>query len=140
MTPELFERITRGHAMFLTSLPDVRGGGFNKSAIVRSAGEAELFVRAYDRPTQSLYYCVGHLCEGATDRRKENVAEVSCIWADIDFKHHPDLSPEEIDRRLGHCRKLPTRIVDSGGGRHVYWDLSEPIDVTDPAAAREAEE
>src|SRR5262249_598568 len=110
MTPELFERITRGHPLFLTSLPDTKGGGFIKSASVRSADEAELFLRAYDRPTQSTYYCVSHLREGAKERRKENIAEVSCIWADIDFKHHPDLAPEEIVRRLGQSRMPLTRI------------------------------
>src|SRR5215813_11133061 len=35
---------------------------------------------------------------------------------------------------------LPTRIVHSGGGLQVFWDLREPIDVTDPSAAREVEE
>src|SRR5262245_15919609 len=140
MTPELFERITRGHSLFITSLPDTKGGGFTKAAVVRSAAEADLFVKAYDRPTQSTYYSVGHLREGAAERRKETVAEISCVWADIDFKQHPDLSPEEIDRRLGQCHMPPTRIVHSVGARHVYWDLHEPVDVTDPAAAREIEE
>src|SRR5262245_32174865 len=116
MTPEVFDRIARGHALFVTSLPDIKGGGFIKDAIVSSLDEAKLFLKAYDRPTQSTYFCVGHLREGATRRCKENIAEVSCIWADIDFKHHQDLTPEEIERRLGHCRMLPTRIVHSGGG------------------------
>src|SRR5215813_12618018 len=129
MTPELFDRITRGHPLFLASLPDTKGGGFIKQAIVQSADEATAFIKAYDRPTQSTYFCVGHLREGATDRRKENVAEISSVWADIDFKHHPDLTPADIERRLGQCRMLPTRIVHSGGGLQVFWDLREPIDV-----------
>src|SRR5262245_43119042 len=109
MTPEVYERITRGHPLFLTSLPDTKGGGFIKSAIVRSAGEVEQFLKAYDRPTQSTYYCVGHLREGATERRKENISEISSIWADIDFKHHPGLMADEIERRVNQARMRPTR-------------------------------
>src|SRR5215470_13754377 len=140
MTPELFTRITRGHPLFLTSLPDVRGGGFIKQAVVRSADEVNQFIKAYDKPTQSCYFCVGHLREGATDRRKENVAGISCLWADIDFRSHLDMTPDAILRRVAQARRPPTRIVHSGGGYHCYWDLHETIDVISPAAAREVEE
>src|SRR5215471_18012570 len=104
MMPELFDRIARGYPLFLTSLPDVRGGGFIKQGMARTAEEVELFVKAYGRPTQSIYFAVGRLKDGATERLKDTVASVSCIWADIDFKHHPDIPPGEIERRLGWCR------------------------------------
>jgi len=84
MTPELFDRIARGHDMFMMALPDTPGSGHPKQAVARSATEAASLLASWDKPGWGIYYCAGHLREGETRRCKENIAEVSYFWADID--------------------------------------------------------
>jgi hypothetical protein len=140
MTPELFERLTRGYDLHLTALPDTPGSGPVKQAIARSAQEVEALRRAWDRPGVGIYYCTGHLHEEATCRNKENVVATSSLKVDIDFRHHSDLSASEIQRRVGLARLPPTRTVHSGGGLHLFYDLHEPLNVCDPTARREVED
>ncbi len=53
----------------------------------------------------------------------------SLLHADIDFKN-VDLPPDEIKRKLGQLRLLPTIVVSSGHGLHAYWLLREAIIAT----------
>ena len=62
------------------------------------------------------------------------------LWADVDFKHHPGMTPEEIDKRLEQMRNPPTVVVNSGHGRHLYWRLHEPEDLSTEAARRKLTE
>lgn len=67
--------------------------------------------------------------ESAT-RRAGNLRWLQSFWLDIDAKDYP--SPEQclesISRFVNESGVAePTYIVDSGGGYHLYWALSEPI-------------
>jgi hypothetical protein len=57
-------------------------------------------------------------------RCKANVVDTHSIWAEVDFKDHPDIPPEEIRRRvMEEARPKPSAVVSSGHGVHVYWTL-----------------
>ena len=61
-------------------------------------------IAARDKPGPALYYTVAHLAEGGW-RSKENVVASHWVWAEVDFKDHPSVSPEEILRRIKTRRR-----------------------------------
>ena len=61
---------------------------------------------------------------------KVHVAQVPCVWVDVDFKHFPTPS----DAKDAVFRALPfgwSIIVDTGGGYHAYAILQEPAEPED---------
>ena len=114
-----------GHAIEVWSLPNVQGGGSTHRERVHNNVELEKFIARYDHPGRALYHTVAKLKDGMT-RSKEAVETVCFIWADIDFKDHPDVLPEEIRRRVEAIPTKPTLVVFSGHGLHLYWRLNEP--------------
>lgn len=94
----------------------------------------ERFVRRNDEPGRAVYFCVGTLKEGATTRNKQNIAEISFLWANVDFK---DLDLKDVREARAYVeRKLtnliapdgrpypPSCTVFTGHGIHCYWLLS----------------
>ena len=47
-----------------------------------------------------------------------------CFFVDADFKH---LGEDETRRRIAACPLVPSMVVESGGGLHVYWMLKQPF-------------
>jgi hypothetical protein len=72
---------------------------------------------------------------GVTTRRdkgsgkKENVLEVTAFWADMDFKDYG--GEKALQGKLKTFPHLPSIVIHSGGGYHVYWLLKEPNRVED---------
>jgi hypothetical protein len=87
-----------GHPLFVADLPNERGSGNPHHQYVRSEQELQRFIAARDKPGRALYYTVAHLAEGGW-RSKENVVASHWVWAEVDFKDHPSVSPEDILRR-----------------------------------------
>jgi AAA domain len=85
----------------------------------RDPAAIESFVKRYDEPGSAVYYCVGTLKEGATARNKPNVAEISMLHADIDFKHIDD-TRADVERKLKNLKYPPSLMVFSGNGIHAY--------------------
>ena len=80
------------------------------------------------------YHLHEHAYFGVATRRDgsggslENCAHLPALFVDLDFK----LTPEPAARqRLAECPFAPSAIVQSGGGLHAYWLLSEPLDLQD---------
>ena len=88
------------------------------------------FVKKYDVPGRAVYRCVNPLKPGAHRRNIESVGPVERLCVDLDFK---DLvvTPEEIDAKLLQLPLEPTEVRNSGGGRHLVYELNEPIDADD---------
>ena len=129
-----------GSPIFLANLPVVRGRG-QRPYHQYAHNEAELlhFIARYDRPGRSLYFTVATLKEGTT-RSKETVQSACWVWAEVDFKDHPGVPPEEILRRIQAAPLPPTLIVASGHGYHLYWRLNEPLDAAPGKAQQDLEE
>lgn len=53
-------------------------------------------------------------------RNKENLAELVCLHADLDFKSI-EATPAQIRRVVAQLPLLPSRVVFSGHGLHAYW-------------------
>jgi hypothetical protein len=59
---------------------------------------------------------------------KRNCREAVALWADLDFKSIPQ------EEAIGRIEAFPTRpsiIVSSGGGLHLYWLLTAPVEAHD---------
>ena len=101
-----------GHPLFVADLPNERGSGNPHHQYVRSEQELQRFIAARDKPGRALYYTVAHLAEGGW-RSKENVVASHWVWAEVDFKDHPGVSPEEILRRINAAPRRPNLITFS---------------------------
>jgi AAA domain len=118
-----------GHTVEVWSLPNKQGRGAIHRENITSSAELDRFIAQYDHPGRALYLTVAKLREGMT-RSQEAVEAVYFIWAEVDFKDHPGLTPNEIRRRLDTMPMKATMIVSSGHGYHVYWQLNEAEDAT----------
>jgi hypothetical protein len=124
-----------GHAVEVCSLPN-KPGGITHRERVTSGTELDKFIAGYDHPGRALYFTVAKLRDGMT-RSRDAVEAVYFLWAEVDFKDHPDIAPEEIRRRLDAMPMRATFTVFSGHGFHVYWQLNEAEDAT-PGPGQEA--
>jgi energy-coupling factor transporter ATP-binding protein EcfA2 len=87
--------------------------------------------------TKDVYFALGSVKEVRPKkvRKAENIARVSSFWLDLDIKpgndkHYPDqrTAATQLKGFIGAMGLPDPCIVDSGGGLHVYWLLSESID------------
>lgn len=68
-------------------------------------------------------------------RQKENVGHLTAFFTDIDYskiKEHRTKSPVQVAGEVMlHCKKyhipLPTMIISTGHGLHVWWMLNRPM-------------
>jgi hypothetical protein len=113
----------------LCSLGNERDGkNHPKTLNTRDADELSAFVRKWDQPERGLFFCVGTL--KGKDRNKENVAEISVIHADIDFKDI-DEGRADVERKLANLVAHdgrpypPSCTVFTGHGIHAYGPFFE---------------
>jgi P4 family phage/plasmid primase-like protien len=126
--------------IYFSSLPNDKnqaGQPPERHVMTRETAVVTQFMRRWDRAARALYFCVATLQPDAKRRAKETIAEIVLLHADIDFKS-VDLRPDEIKRKLGELRLLPTIMVGSGHGLHAYWLLQEAILAT-PEAIEQVE-
>lgn len=64
-------------------------------------------------------------------RVRTNVESLKALWFDIDFKGaYPDLQTAALAMKVFHQTTdvpLPSLMVSSGNGVHVYWPLAAPV-------------
>jgi hypothetical protein len=128
-----------GHPIYVASLPNERGKGPVHHEYVASNDELNAFITRYDHPGRALYYTVARLRAGAT-RSKESVVATHWVWAEIDYKDHPTISPEEILHRVLAMPLRPSLVVHSGHGVHLLWQLHEPEDASPGEGQRRIED
>jgi hypothetical protein len=73
---------------------------------------------------QNIYF--GVYGRDGTRGGKGSVKECNCLFVDIDFKDLPN-GQTEADNILSGFPHRPTMVINSGGGYHAYWMLSEPV-------------
>jgi hypothetical protein len=119
--------------VFICSLPNSdakdREPGERK-VTTRQADYVEAFLKKWDRKDRALYFCTATLQPGASKRSKETLAELNGLHCDFDFKSVANAGPAEIERRLRETMLLPTFVVVSGNGLHVYWCFRESLPAT----------
>jgi AAA domain len=93
------------------------------------------WIKAEDRPGFSIYEGPNPLKPAAARHGKDSLSAIVELFADIDFKDLIE-TPEQADEKLAHLLLVPTKLVDSGHGRHIRYELKEPISFDDPAFER----
>ena len=122
----------------ITCLPNVRGQAaprefFFDEDNAAEAAAAELFVQREDRPGFGVFCCPNPLTE--RKRCRDTVAAIEWLWVDLDFKDVEE-APGDIDLYYDMLHCAPTRVIDSGHGRHIFWRLKEPLErATDGSTA-----
>jgi hypothetical protein len=116
---------------FICSLPNPGTKGSHRQFMSDDPAALDAWAKREDVPGRSVYDCVNPLIPSATRRALDTVAEVVCLHVDIDFKTVVE-DADTVDQRLRQLPLPPTEVRTSGGGRHVFWFLREPIRHDDP--------
>lgn len=116
---------TSSDPVFISSLANEKNNA-EKRVTSRKPNEIAGHMAKWDRPGRGLFFCVGTLKKGAFKRNKENVSEIVCLHADIDFKSI-ECQPDDVYRILDSLELLPSVVVNSGNGVHAYWSFRESI-------------
>jgi hypothetical protein len=91
--------------------------------------EIAAFVKEWDVPGRAAYFCVSILKSGVGRRNKKNLAKLTGLHADIDFRHIA-ASEKDVLAALRKLRLKPNRINHSGHGLHAYWYFKQAIEAT----------
>jgi hypothetical protein len=123
-----------GQPIFVTSIPNKRGDERPiRWTYARSGEDIAQFIAKHDEPGMAIYFAVARLRDDAQSRSTETVKETSFLWFETDFKHHLELTPDEIIRRIKEAPKPPLVLNFSGHGVHGYFRLHEPEDLSTDA-------
>jgi hypothetical protein len=123
--------------LYVCSLPNPGETGVVRECITDDPAIIEAFVRREDKPGRGVYYCVSPLKPGARRRSLETIGEITALHIDVDGKDIlEDLAA--VDKRLAELPLPPTEIRNSGHGRHVVFELKEPVAADDTAEVARA--
>ena len=92
----------------------------------RDANEIDAFVGQYDMPGRAIYFGVNPVIEGKR-RNKANIAEISTLHTDLDFKNIIE-DRKTIEAVLARLPLKASLVVFSGNGLHGYWWTSATPD------------
>ena len=130
------------HKICIAAYANERGQGAPREALTRSPKEFARLVERYDQRGYGTYFTPASMefmmVDGREHRRSKACArEVACVWSDLDRKDIDAGYDDILDavRRL-HC--VPSFIIESGNGWHLYWLLKEAIDIAIDGGAVEA--
>jgi hypothetical protein len=118
--------------VFVTSLAndkDQSGRYPPRQIITRDRKVIAAFAEKWDVKGRALYYCVSTIKPGISRRAKTNLAELTGLHIDIDFKS-TTASPEDVRAALDQLPLLPHRVNYSGHGIHAYWLFKKAIEAT----------
>lgn len=121
---------------FLDSFPDHVYRYIDQTGEGRAPVSSETRRDDLNKIGYEAYFTVNGF-KGKPDAKKENCTSINSFFIDIDGRKDPG-ELEEIKKRL-----MPTYILETKNGYHIYWLLDEPIfneemkdDEWDPIVAR----
>lgn len=88
----------------------------------RNIEDVRRFCKSHEH--ENVYFGIFTRSQGG---KRENVREVVCFFADMDFKGY-DFGEAEATNTLDAFSPKPSLVVSSGNGYHVYWFLDKPIE------------
>lgn len=119
----------------LRACPNLKGEAGAASLFTRDNKKFLDFCRRKDGVGMGVYFGVCTRREGAGGSAAA-VMECPALWVDIDCAKQEIKGQEAIDA-LGFLPFAPSWIVNSGGGLHAYWQLEEPLNVSEGSEQRE---
>ena len=85
------------------------------------------FVHGCNKAKLGAFFGVALRSQASLKDRKGDAAHcqaLPAIFVDADFKH---LGEDETRRRINAAPLRPSMVVESGGGLHPYWILTQPF-------------
>lgn len=127
----IFRECSPDSIVEVRDLPD--GGG---RPTTHRLAVAELGTATLPMPdgNASRYYGVCTRRPETTRGRLEDLDECPALWADIDTLKRGMCAAKSI-RDMSSLPMPPTVVVDTGGGVHAYWVLTEPAVISDEGEA-----
>ena len=123
--------------VYVCSLPNKKGDGIPRHLFAPEGdGRIAEFIKREEGPGRGIFYCIGLLRPGATERNKETVAALPSVVLDLDLKNITE-PREAVLACLRNLLLPPSEIRDSGNGLHAIWILKEPM--TDAAGMEQTE-
>ena len=117
-------------SIYLCSLPNERGKGKPAEACGRGGGtQLDDLANGWDKKDRGSFFCINTVKPRQARRSKETIHEIVCLHADIDFGKI-DLSRDAVLAQLNGLPCLPSKVVSSGHGIHVYYLLNEALPAT----------
>jgi putative DNA primase/helicase len=116
------------HAVEFRALPNITGEFRPISRPTRDPQIVHDLCEAYDGAGRGIFFGVCTRINGRHSGKREDLAELPGLWVDIDY-YKLGITLEEALAALRLCPLVPTIIISSGGGLHVYWLFREPMDV-----------
>lgn len=95
-----------------------------QTIFTRDPEDVDAFVSRFDVDGRGTFFGVATRKDGG---KIEHCKEIPAVWMECDKGLRP------VDELL-QCANPPSAIIESGGGIHAYWVLSEPYDVSDVVA------
>ena len=83
--------------------------------------EVDQFCKLHNKKSHIIFGIASRDGKGG---KKENVVNISCVWAEMDYK---DSSETKIQEILNVFPLKPTIITKSGGGVHLYFLLDKTV-------------
>lgn len=118
--PALQKMTTPKKLKFLDSFPDhvfryIDQTGEGRAPVSSEDRRDDLNIKGYE-----AYFTVNGF-KGSSDAKKENCTSINAFFIDIDGRKDPG-EIEEIKARL-----MPTYILETKNGFHMYWLLDDPV-------------
>ncbi|MEI8397338.1 MAG: hypothetical protein WCF85_21680, partial [Rhodospirillaceae bacterium] len=131
---------TTEHAVELRSLPNERGAGPNRPLFGRDLTLVEDHCKRWDGTGRAMYFGVCTRITGSSSGSRADLAECPALWAEVDTRKL-GLDKSTVRQAVVSLPHPPSIVIDSGGGLHFYWLLTESINVRQSEEnAAEAEE
>jgi hypothetical protein len=121
--------------VYVASLPNIKGAEPGERHILsRSSEQIADFVTRQDQPGRGCFACVATIRDKATRRAEETVAQIVCAHVEIDFRGMLE-APDEVERIVAELSPLPSHVIHSGHGLHVYWFFKTAVAATPESIA-----
>ena len=131
---------TTEHAVELRSLPNERGSAPSKPLFGRDLPLVEGHCKRWDGLGRAMYFGTCTRIIGSPSGTRADLAECPALWAEVDTRKL-GLDKETVRQAVVSLPHPPSIVIDSGGGLHFYWLLTESIDIRQSADnAAETEE
>ena len=131
---------TTEHAVELRSLPNERGSAAAKPLFGRDLTLVDGHCKRWDGLERAMYFGVCTRITGSPSGTRADLAECPALWAEVDTRKL-GLDKTMVRQAVTSLPHPPSIVIDSGGGLHFYWLLTESIDIRQSADnAAETEE
>ncbi len=103
-------------------------GIYPKTFFSRDMSKLIQFIEDEHTSANGVYVGMATRTKGLKSGKAIHCEELPCLWVDLDCDKD-GLDRQECSKILQTCKYPPSLIIDSGGGLHAYWLLTQAHDL-----------